>query len=661
MRRLVPSTLRTRLQLLVAAVVLATMAVMVVGVVHQRRIAVERAGEEARRLSQMAAAYDHQAVDGARQLLESLSHTGEVERLDGIECSRLFRQLLRDQSAFSTLSAARVDGRVFASSHALERPVEVGGTSWFERALRSRDLVIGGYQIGLLTGEPTFKCAFAARDSLGTPRAVLFVDMDLHGFSRLATRLRLPAEASLVVLDHSGVVVSRWPETREWIGRHFLSPQDVGELLARGEGDREVTGPDGIVRVTGFTAIGDPAQRAMIVGVGIPRTVVVSAASRELLASLLGLLLLGVVVLVAAGRVLDRFVVQPVESLVRVTRRVGRGDFDVRFPATTSRSEIGELARALEAMTRRLYRHRQRQARWAESVRASEARKTAIVGAALDAIFTFDDRGRVLEFNPAAERMFGRSAKSVLGQRAAGLVLPPGVAEPNTGHDAVLRPLRLPPGRVVETVALRADQTEFPVEVAITDVGLHDGHRHYTVFVRDISDRVRHEEALRTLSLVDPLTGLYNRRGFLTFAGQQLRLAERTGAVVTLLFADLDELKHVNDTYGHAAGDRAIRDAAQVLRDTFRESDVLGRLGGDEFAVLTLDPAGTSSGRLVSRLSRAADARNAEHPDAPPVHFSVGVVQRAPDDHTTFSELLRRGDELMYAHKRAKKREARVA
>ncbi len=661
MRRLVPSTLRTRLQLLVAAVVLATMAVMVVGLVHQRRLAVERAGDEVRRLSQMAAAQDHQAVEAARQLLRSLAHTGEVERLDGVECSRLFRQLMRENSSFSTVSAARVDGRVFASSHALAEPVHVREAPWFARALQSDEMVVGGYQIGALTGEPTFKCAFAARDSQGTARAVLFVDMDLRGFSRLASRLRLPPEASLVVLDRWGVVVSRWPEPQDWVGRHFLAPADAHTLLASGEGVREVAGLDDIPRITGFTAIGDPAQRAMLVGVGVPRRVVVAAASRELVASLLGLLLLGFGVLVAAGRVLDRLVVQPVESLVRVTRRVGRGDFDARFPSTDDPGELGELARALEAMTRRLSRHRVRQARWAESMRASEARKAAVLEGALDAIFTFDDLGRVLEFNPAAERLFGRSADSVLGQPAAGLVLPPGVVEPNTDADAPLRPFRLPPGRVVETVAVRADHTEFPVEVAVADAGLLDGHRHYTVFLRDISERVRHEEALRTLSLVDPLTGLYNRRGFLTFAGQQLRLAERTGSVVTMLFADLDGLKQINDTHGHAAGDRAIRDAAGVLRETFRESDVIGRLGGDEFAVLAIDPAGTPSGRLIARLLRAADARNEVHADLPPVSFSVGVVQRPPGETTTFSELLQRGDELMYAHKRAKKRELRAA
>jgi diguanylate cyclase (GGDEF)-like protein/PAS domain S-box-containing protein len=656
MPRNTPTSLRTRLLLLVAAVVLASLAVMGVGIVEQRRAAVRRASDEVLRLSQMAAAYDHQAVESARQLLLSLGHTREVARLDGVEASRLFRRLLAESETFTAISAADLRGHVFASSHPAEHVPNVAEAAWYERALASRGMVVGGYQIGAVTGQPTFKCAYAARDSQGTPHAVVFADMDLRGFSRLARGLGLKPEVSLVVLDRFGVVVSHWPEPAAWAGRRYLPPGEVTALLDSGQGVRELASIDGVTRLVGFTAIGDPAERAMLVGVGEPRHLIVAAASRELLLSLLGLLFVGAAVMVLAARALDRMVLRPVETLVRAARRLGRGDFEPGFSEARARGELGELARALEGMAVRLNRHRVRQQRWSEKVRASEARKAAVLEAALDAIVTFDERGRLLEMNPAAERLFGVPAEVAMGRPVAELVLPPGGTTRDSGAGQTLR---VTPGRTVETTAVRADRHEFPVELAVAEAGVHDGRRLYTAFVRDITERVRHEEALRSVSLLDPLTGLYNRRGFLTFAGQQLRLAERTGANVTLLFADLDGLKQINDQHGHAAGDRAIRDAASVLRDTFRESDVLGRMGGDEFVVLTLDAAGTPPDRLIARLVDGVDARNAAAPGEPPISFSVGAVQRVPGDRTTFSELLLRGDELMYAHKRTKR--SRVA
>ncbi|MCX5902466.1 MAG: PAS domain S-box protein [Proteobacteria bacterium] len=123
--------------------------------------------------------------------------------------------------------------------------------------------------------------------------------------------------------------------------------------------------------------------------------------------------------------------------------------------------------------------------------------------------------------------------------------------------------------------------------------------------IEDVSDRKRMEEELRALSLIDELTGLYNRRGFLTLAGQQLRIAKRTKRQQLLLFADLDDLKRINDHLGHALGDQALRDTAQIFKATFRTSDILARMGGDEACrrpsvPVMLSPAAGSACRSAS-------------------------------------------------------------
>ena len=105
----------------------------------------------------------------------------------------------------------------------------------------------------------------------------------------------------------------------------------------------------------------------------------------------------------------------------------------------------------------------------------------------------------------------------------------------------------------------------------------------------DITEQKRLEPELHTISLTDELTGLCNRRGFITLAGQQLKIAARTKKDMLLFFADLDKMKHINDTLGHQAGDIALVEAAAILKEVFRESDIMGRMGGDEFAILAID------------------------------------------------------------------------
>src|SRR5262249_23987073 len=108
----------------------------------------------------------------------------------------------------------------------------------------------------------------------------------------------------------------------------------------------------------------------------------------------------------------------------------------------------------------------------------------------------------------------------------------------------------------------------------------------------DVSHRVKLEEELRSLSLRDELTGLHNRRAFVSFLDHQMKLAGRAKKKgLYLLFIDLDEFKWINDSLGHEEGDRALVGASHILRSTFRDADIIARLGGDEFVVLLSEGA----------------------------------------------------------------------
>lgn len=175
-----------------------------------------------------------------------------------------------------------------------------------------------------------------------------------------------------------------------------------------------------------------------------------------------------------------------------------------------------------------------------------------------------------------------------------------------------------------------------------------------SVYLHDNTERKRREEQIRQQSLVDDLTGLYNRRGFLTLSEHHLKLAERTGRSVLLLFADLDDFKDINDRFGHHEGDRALGEAARVLRGVFRDSDVIARIGGDEFAILALETSDVSGDLLARRLRESLEQRNGLQQRGYEITLSLGIARYDGRTPATIADLLARADSLMYEHKREK-------
>lgn len=165
----------------------------------------------------------------------------------------------------------------------------------------------------------------------------------------------------------------------------------------------------------------------------------------------------------------------------------------------------------------------------------------------------------------------------------------------------------------------------------------------------------RQADELRALSLVDELTGLYNRRGFLTLATQQLKLCDRSRRPAMVVFVDLDGMKRINDELGHEFGDQALIETASVLRQCFRYSDVVARLGGDEFVVLAVEADPPTGELVVVRLYEKLAEMNRK-PDRPfTLQFSVGVAPYDPEKSEMVEEVLARADNLMYESKRQRK------
>jgi diguanylate cyclase (GGDEF)-like protein len=167
---------------------------------------------------------------------------------------------------------------------------------------------------------------------------------------------------------------------------------------------------------------------------------------------------------------------------------------------------------------------------------------------------------------------------------------------------------------------------------------------------RDLAGRKKTGAMLKEMAMVDELTGLYNRRGFVAHATDLLGLAGRMRCPAIVFLADVDGLKEINDRFGHASGDLALAGAARVLQLTFRSSDVVARLGGDEFAVLAAMDSRDGEEGILHRLQKNVDFWNSRSQQPFVVSLSTGLVSINPSSET-LEKILAEADRVLYERK----------
>lgn len=238
--------------------------------------------------------------------------------------------------------------------------------------------------------------------------------------------------------------------------------------------------------------------------------------------------------------------------------------------------------------------------------------------------------------------------------------------------DVVLLDLSLPDSRGLETFNRFHDAFKEPPPIIVL-TGLDDetvgvsavqgGAQDYLVkgrvdgnllarSIRFAIERQRMVKELKLLSVTDELTGLYNRRGFLTFGGELLKLGRRISTQVFLIYADLDKMKWINDTLGHPEGDKALKEIASILRKAYRETDIIARIGGDEFVVMGILASGIPVEVLADRLGSQVEIHNEKRPDPYRLSLSVGAAAYPIGAFMSIDDLLQRADEMMYEQKR---------
>ena len=292
-------------------------------------------------------------------------------------------------------------------------------------------------------------------------------------------------------------------------------------------------------------------------------------------------------------------------------------------------------------------------------LRKTERELTGITANIAEGIYVLGEKGRTIFMNPEAERLLGWTMDELNEKgthntihylRADGTPLP--LEECNMFN--VIRSGKRFYSR--DEVFVRKDGTVFPISVISAPI-MEDGKivASITAF-QDITELKQAENKLREISLTDELTGVYNRRGFFSLIEPFIRIAKRQEKRIFLLYADVDKLKHINDRFGHQEGDTALRECALILKETFRESDIIARIGGDEFAVISLEACQADMHGVLSRLRKNLEIFNAKKNSNYALSMSWGIAFCDPEKLCSLDDLLFQADKLMYEHKRSKNR-----
>jgi len=239
--------------------------------------------------------------------------------------------------------------------------------------------------------------------------------------------------------------------------------------------------------------------------------------------------------------------------------------------------------------------------------------------------------------------------------------------------EVIILDLILPDAQGLESFeTIQKQNPEIPIVVltAVADEeiavkAVHEGAQDYLIkgsvepdlLIRSLRyaiERQKMQMSLKSLSLLDDLTNLYNRRGFIGLAEQLRKLSIRKGRKFLVVFVDVDKLKKINDQFSHGEGDNALREAADILKETFRETDVIARIGGDEFAVLANEFSAQNPETITKRLNKNIIKHNDFSERQYPISISFGIAEFDPEQKASIDELLTEADKQMYEQKKKK-------
>ena len=464
--------------------------------------------EQALSLRDLVKAEQVQLLEGVRQTLSLLRQTFVVRNNAATAaCNQLMQRLKADTPAYLDLYVTGPEGVIRCTTEPPAIGVSIAERSHVRRALQTGDFAIGEYVANLPNGKGTFPVALPYHDTSDQIGGVVSALIDVDWLNALVRAKPLPAEAAVTVADRNGITLIQVPQRASGVG-HLLPNAYQPLLSGAQDGVAVVNTPDGHPHIVAYSpvgAAGNAAHDALFVAVDFDLATVTDpldhAFRRSLVLFALGIALL-LIVSGVGGQILLR---QPVHALVAATHRWRAGDLGARSGVTTG-AELGDLARAFDALVTDLDRQTEQRQRAERAQRASEARYRAIVDTAVDALVVIDQTGTIQSFNQAAERIFGYTAAEAIGRNVR-LLMPQTDA---AGHDGHLERYARTGERKIIGIGRRVDGRHrdgslIPLELSIAEWQV-DGQRFFTGIMRDVAHRLEAERRLReNLALLDTI------------------------------------------------------------------------------------------------------------------------------------------------------------
>jgi signal transduction histidine kinase/HAMP domain-containing protein len=348
-------SLRVRLIQLVLLALLPALGLIIYSAREQRKDAALFAENEALRLARILSASHQRLIDSTGYLLVALARIPEIRKRERDGCIALLSDLIREYPPYSNLAVAGVNGEVFCHAREAEKLTNIADRSYFQRAIRERDLSIGEYQIGRATGTAGLNVGYPVLDGRGGVAGVVFAAIDLAWFNQMASVAELPEGSTLTLYDRQGTVLARHPESDQWVGKAAGESRIFAAVFAAAEGVVEATGLDEKKRLYGFTSFGaSSGKRDIYLAIGIPLEVAFARADWTLTVNLIALLIVSVLAVLAAWYAGDALILRRLGVLLSATARLAAGHLNTRTGLPHGNDEIGRLAASFDKMAESL-------------------------------------------------------------------------------------------------------------------------------------------------------------------------------------------------------------------------------------------------------------------------------------------------------------------
>ncbi len=496
-------SIRVRLILLVLLSALPALGIILNTGLQDKRNDVENAKKNILRTVENLARLQDSITVSTKQMLMTIAQYPEVQYGDIAACNRLLKALLRRSLYHGNIIAARLDGMPFAMATGTPS-FSLSDRDYFQKAVATRDFVVGDYVVARSNNIPSLPFAFPIINDRDQLRGMVVAIMRLNKYQDLLDHMGFPEGSIVGIEDRNGIRLCRFPklngQASEGIG--YPLPQKIWHTIAGSQQSGIYTeeGEDGIRRIYGFIQLRlkNEDKPYLFIRVGIPEKSALSPANTRLNHDLFLFGIASCLALAAAYFLGNLTIVNPIKRLVKVSRQMETGDFNLRSGIShTKGGEIGLLAQSFDLMASALSEREIEHLESEESIRQLSKQNQLILNTAGEGIVGLDSRGIVIFINPAAAAMTGYQVHDLFGQ-------PPHHGSFPDGRDC--RPDPGPPqgrpelpdtGEEGDDVLWRKDGTSFPSASSSTPI-LEDGQETGTVITfRDMTKHKRMEENLR--------------------------------------------------------------------------------------------------------------------------------------------------------------------